>query len=85
MQRDRSCSTNMCRRGRFNFRFFSPRNPSVPPRWQRLTSTKRLAGNPFFVIQFISALVEEGLPTFDYGEGQWSWDLNTIRAKGYTD
>jgi PAS domain S-box-containing protein len=45
----------------------------------------KTAGNPFFVIQFISALVEEGLLTFDYGEGQWSWNLNTIRAKGYTD
>ena len=46
---------------------------------------EKTAGNPFFVIQFISALVEEGLLTFDYGEGQWSWDLNTIRARGYTD
>jgi len=46
---------------------------------------EKTAGNPFFAIQFISALVEEGLLTFDYGEGQWSWDLNTIRAKGYTD
>src|ERR1700731_3165339 len=46
---------------------------------------EKTAGNPFFVIQFISAIVEEGLLTFEYGEGQWSWDLNTIRAKGYTD
>ena len=46
---------------------------------------EKTAGNPFFVIQFISALNDEGLLTFDYGEGQWSWDLNTIRAKGYTD
>ena len=22
---------------------------------------------------------------FDHGEGQWSWDLNRIHAKGYTD
>src|SRR5262249_24627821 len=41
--------------------------------------------NPFFAIQFISALAEEGLLTFNYGEGRWSWDLNSIRAKGYTD
>jgi len=39
----------------------------------------------FFAIQFISALVEESLLTFDYGEGRWSWDLDRIRAKGYTD
>jgi predicted ATPase len=45
----------------------------------------KTAGNPFFAIQFIAALVEEGLVTFDYGEGRWSWDLNRIRAKGYTD
>jgi len=46
---------------------------------------EKTAGNPFFTIQFISALVEEGLVTFDYGEGRWSWDLNRIGAKGYTD
>jgi len=42
-------------------------------------------GNPFFAIQFISALTEESLLTFDYGEGRWSWDVNSILAKGYTD
>jgi len=46
---------------------------------------EKAAGNPFFAIQFVSALVEEGLLTFDYGEGRWSWDLNRIRGKGYTD
>src|SRR5262245_13569887 len=45
----------------------------------------KTAGNPFFAIQFISALAEEGLLIFDYGEGRWSWDLNRIHAKGYTD
>ena len=46
---------------------------------------EKTAGNPFFAIQFISGLVEQGLLTFDYGEGRWFWDLNSIRAKGYTD
>ena len=45
----------------------------------------KTAGNPFFAIQFISALAEEGLLTFNHGEGRWSWDLNRIHAKGYTD
>jgi PAS domain S-box-containing protein len=45
----------------------------------------KTAGNPFFAIQFFSALAEESLLTFDYGEGQWSWDLNRIHAKRYTD
>ena len=45
----------------------------------------KTAGNPFFAIQFISALFEEGLLTFDHVDGRWSWDLNRIHAKGYTD
>ena len=45
----------------------------------------KTAGNPFFAIQFISALAEEGLLTFDHGNGRWSWDLSRIHAKGYTD
>jgi predicted ATPase len=46
---------------------------------------EKTAGNPFFANQLISALVEEGLLTFDYGEGRWSWDLSRVRAKGHTD
>jgi predicted ATPase len=46
---------------------------------------EKTTGNPFFAIQFISALFEEGLLTFDHAEGQWGWDLNRIRAKGYTE
>jgi PAS domain S-box-containing protein len=42
-------------------------------------------GNPFFAIQFIHTLAEEGLIAFDHGEGRWSWDLQRIRTKGYTD
>ena len=45
----------------------------------------KTAGNPFFAIQFLSALAQEGLIAFDHGEGRWSWDLNRIQAKGYTD
>jgi PAS domain S-box-containing protein len=45
----------------------------------------KTGGNPFFAIQFISALTEEALLTFDHGEGRWSWDLTRIHAKGYTD
>src|SRR4029077_4973046 len=45
----------------------------------------KTAGNPFFAIQFISALAEEELLIFDHGKGRWSWDLNRIHAKGYTD
>ena len=46
---------------------------------------EKTGGNPFFAIQFISALAEEGLLTFDHRAMQWSWDLDRIYAKGYTD
>src|SRR5437867_6452734 len=46
---------------------------------------EKTAGNPFFAIQFISTLAEEGLLTFDHSHAQWSWDVDHIHAKGYTD
>jgi PAS domain S-box-containing protein len=57
---------------------------------ERAASLARLlhdktAGNPFFAIQFLSSLAEDGLVKFDHREGRWSWDLNRIHAKGYTD
>jgi PAS domain S-box-containing protein len=46
---------------------------------------EKSGGNPFFALQFMSALAEEGLLTFDHEAARWSWDLNRIHAKGYTD
>ena len=46
---------------------------------------EKTGGNPFFANQFITALAEEGLLSFDYTAARWSWDLNRIHAKGYTD
>ncbi len=46
---------------------------------------KKTAGNPFFVIQFLHALAEEGLLRFDHDAACWSWDLDRIHAMGYTD
>ena len=43
------------------------------------------AGNPFFALQFLSALPDEGLLGFDRAHARWDWDLERIRAKGYTD
>jgi PAS domain S-box-containing protein len=42
-------------------------------------------GNPLFAIQFIYSLEEDKLLNFDHREARWSWDLNRINAKGYTD
>src|ERR1700716_1588456 len=44
---------------------------------------EKTAGNPFFAIQFISSLAEEGMLTFDHDAARWSWDLDGIHAKGY--
>ena len=46
---------------------------------------EKTAGNPFFAIQFISSLAEEGMLTFDHDAARWSWDLDRIHAKRYTD
>jgi predicted ATPase len=46
---------------------------------------EKTGGNPFFVIQFIYALVEEQLLTFNHDDPGWLWDLDRIHAKGYTD
>jgi PAS domain S-box-containing protein len=45
----------------------------------------KTAGNPFFAIQFLCALADEGLLVFDHAGRRWSWDVNRIRGKGYTD
>jgi predicted ATPase/signal transduction histidine kinase len=45
---------------------------------------EKTGGNPFFVIQFLMALSEESLLTFDHGAAAWIWDMPRIRAKGFT-
>jgi predicted ATPase len=46
---------------------------------------EKTGGNPFFVIQFLTALAEEGLLRFDPDAAAWIWVLARIRAKGYSD
>jgi predicted ATPase/signal transduction histidine kinase/CheY-like chemotaxis protein len=45
----------------------------------------KTGGNPFFAIQFLTALADEGLLAFDSGAAVWAWDMNRIDAKDYTD
>jgi len=45
----------------------------------------KTGGNPFFAIQFITALAEEGLLAFDSVASVWQWNIDHIRAKSYTD
>jgi predicted ATPase len=46
---------------------------------------EKTGGNPFFAIQFFTALADEGLLAFDPVTRAWQWDMNRIRAKSYTD
>ncbi|MBV8413537.1 MAG: AAA family ATPase [Alphaproteobacteria bacterium] len=46
---------------------------------------EKTAGNPFFTMQFVSALADEGLVTFDRGAAAWTWQLEQIRGRDYTD
>jgi predicted ATPase/signal transduction histidine kinase/GAF domain-containing protein len=46
---------------------------------------EKTVGNPFFTIQFLTALAEEGLLAVDHAAAHWCWDLERIHAKGYTD
>ena len=46
---------------------------------------EKTGGNPFFAIQFLTALNEEGLLTFDMSASTWQWDIDRIHAKNYTD
>src|SRR6266851_2133694 len=58
--------------------------PPVAAPLARLVHDKT-GGNPFFAIQFISALAEEGLLRFDHDAACWRWELDRLHAKGYTD
>ncbi|WP_375786999.1 AAA family ATPase [Bradyrhizobium sp. Pha-3] len=45
----------------------------------------KTAGAPFFIIQFISALVDDGLLSFDHPNARWRWELSRIQATAFTD
>jgi PAS domain S-box-containing protein len=46
---------------------------------------EKTGSNPFFVIQFLRALGEEGLLVFDPVAPAWQWNIDHIRATSYTD
>jgi len=46
---------------------------------------EKTGGNPFFAIQFFTALAEEGLLAFDLVTRAWQWQMDRIRAKSYAD
>ena len=46
---------------------------------------KRSGGNPFFAGQFLTSLAEERLVKFDTRSRSWTWDLNAIAEKTFSD
>jgi predicted ATPase len=44
-----------------------------------------LLHNPFFAVQFLTNLAEEGLISRDPNAHAWAWDLEGISEKGFTD
>ena len=46
---------------------------------------QKTGGNPFFAIQFFTALAEGSLLAFDPITRAWQWNIDRIRAKSYTD
>jgi PAS domain S-box-containing protein len=45
----------------------------------------KTAGNPLFATQFLTALGDEGLLTFDQAQARWFWDIDAIHARSYTE
>ena len=45
----------------------------------------KTGGNPFFIRQFLRALHDERLLTFDSATSAWVWDLAHVRARDYSD
>src|SRR5262245_22010220 len=46
---------------------------------------EKTGGNPFFAMQFLSALADEGLLAFDHDAARCSGELDRIHATGYTE
>jgi PAS domain S-box-containing protein len=46
---------------------------------------EKTGGNPFFAIQFLTALAEDGLLSFDSQAAAWTWDLSRVQARCYSD
>ncbi|MEH2459376.1 ATP-binding sensor histidine kinase [Nostoc sp.] len=46
---------------------------------------QKAKGNPFFTAQFLKALYEDGLITFDWETGFWQCDVGQVRSLALTD
>jgi PAS domain S-box-containing protein len=46
---------------------------------------RRSAGNPFFAGQFLTSLAEEAMIWFDSRARSWTWNLDAIAGRGFSD
>ena len=46
---------------------------------------RKTSGNPFFVNEFLKAIYQENLLTFDWQQNNWKWDIAQIEALDITD
>jgi len=46
---------------------------------------EKTAGNPFFVIQFLKTLKQEGFLSFDYEQGRWTYQIDKIASEAIAD
>jgi predicted ATPase/class 3 adenylate cyclase/GAF domain-containing protein len=46
---------------------------------------RKTSGNPFFVLEFLRALCQEGLIEFNPGAGRWLWSAEAIEGRQITD
>ncbi|MGL5197160.1 MAG: ATP-binding protein, partial [Chroococcales cyanobacterium] len=45
----------------------------------------KTGGNPFFMNEFLKSLYTEELVNFDHPTRRWQWNLEQIKARGFTD
>jgi predicted ATPase/signal transduction histidine kinase/CheY-like chemotaxis protein/predicted Ser/Thr protein kinase len=46
---------------------------------------EKTQGNPFFSIQFLRTLFQEGMIGFDQQSGSWQWDVGKLQERNYAD
>jgi predicted ATPase/two-component sensor histidine kinase len=68
-------------------RFISDALHAKPPTAAPLARLihEKTGGNPFFAIQFLTALTDERLLVFDPSTRAWRWDIEGVQAKRFTD
>jgi len=46
---------------------------------------RKTGGNPFFITEFLQALYTENLLNCDYNQKRWTWDVNQVQKRNFTD